>query len=141
MKTFILAAMAASLSISTAGAAQIMWRSPTAGVLEVTAAPPSTPTDGDPAVPLSPAGNFGIFYGSTPARPNTSLFIQPLARTGFPGAGYTYAVFGGLPAGVAVNPSTGMITGKIAATGTYSLSITIRRDGAADTVTATIIVG
>lgn len=140
MKAAVLVTLITALSASTADAANIMWRSPTAGVLEVSAAPPSTPDD-DPAEPSNPVnGDFGIFYGSANVRAKSSLLLQPLSQTGFPGSGYAYTS-GELPAGAVLDRSTGIISGKITAAGTYSISITIQRDGKADIVTATIVVG
>ncbi|MEZ2224540.1 putative Ig domain-containing protein [Rhizobium sp. RCC_161_2] len=116
-------------------AGQIVWRASTAGVLEITAPPP--PLEVDP--PPVEVGNFGIFYGTTRVRANTSLMIQPLSQSGFPGAGYTYTA-ASMPTGAKLEASTGMISGKILAAATYAISITVAKDGKQDVIAATIVV-
>ena len=138
MKSIILTALVAVLSTSTAIAGDIVWRSPTAGVLSVSAAPPTTPDD-HPVVPSNPPGNFGIFYGATKIRTGTSLSVQPLTFDGFPGAGYTYAVTDA-PIGINVNATTGIIAGKLTAAGTYTVTINITKNGATQKTSAIIVV-
>lgn len=121
---------------SPVSAGQIVWRAATAGVLQITDPPP--PLEVDP--PPVEVGNFGIFYGSTKVRANTSLMIQSLSQNGFPGAGYTYTA-ASMPIGAKLDASTGMISGKIAVTGIYAISITVEKDGKQDVITATIVVG
>ncbi|WVT72155.1 putative Ig domain-containing protein [Sinorhizobium chiapasense] len=143
MKTAILAALVAALSAPPVESAQIMWRSPTAGVLEVTPARPSTPTP-DPDEDQGgeqPTVGFGIFYGVTNVKKGTNLAIRPLTASGFPGDGFTYASTTTLPPGIVINSGTGVIGGRAVIPGTFEIPIRIARDDDSETVTAIIVVG
>ncbi|ENY80937.1 hemagglutinin-like protein [Sphingopyxis sp. MC1] len=81
-----------------------------------------TLTVAGPTLALAPpSASFAAAYAAP--------FSQQISATGGVGP-YSYAVSGNLPAGVAIDPATGVIAGTPTAVGNFAFSVTARDDGA-----------
>ncbi|WP_342637332.1 putative Ig domain-containing protein [Rhizobium leguminosarum] len=123
LRKIVIAALSASFITSPVAAGQIFWRSPTSGVLAITAA--NTPAD------------FGLSYGSVNVRAGTNLALTPMSRDGGNVHGFTFAA-SGLPAGIVVDPATGRIGGKLFIVGTVSFDVIASRNGQQQTLSVVI---
>ncbi|MBN9981863.1 MULTISPECIES: putative Ig domain-containing protein [Rhizobium] len=131
----LLVALAALVFSSSAHAGEIIWRSPRTGTLKFVAPPPELEIH-DPATPI----DFGISYGSSRVRVGTSLYISPTWQDGRPQAGLTFTS-PNLPATLALDLSSGLVSGRIPVAGQYDLSMVIAdSSGRSQTVPVVIIV-
>ncbi|KAB2860314.1 MAG: hypothetical protein F9K43_23040, partial [Bauldia sp.] len=81
-----------------------------------------TLTVAGPTLALAPpSASFAAAYAAP--------ISQQISATGGVGP-YSYAVSGNLPAGVAIDPATGVIAGTPTAVGSFAFSVTARDDGA-----------
>lgn len=127
----LLLALACAAPVS---AGQIVWRSATTGALTFVQPPPELEVD--PA----PAADFGISYGSVRVRSGIAISASPVWPSSGSKTGYSFSI-PDLPSSLTLDVSSGLIRGRISATGIYDFSVTILYGmGQSQTVPAAIIV-
>lgn len=113
-----LSAIMAALVATTATAAEprVVWRSASSGVL-------ATP---DPVIP-PPVSTFAVSYAGNRFTWSLGKAVKltPTVRGGNGPLQWSLAVVTPLPAGVTLNPTTGVISGNAGATGRYQVSVLI----------------
>ncbi|WLD95797.1 putative Ig domain-containing protein [Agrobacterium leguminum] len=107
----------AILFATDAVAGEIVWRSPTTGILTAISEPVSTPSE-----PEQPA--FGIYYEPVSVSTGTSVVIKPIGDV----AGYSFSVSQPLPPGLMFDPSTGRIVGVAAVMGNHDIIVRATKD-------------
>lgn len=107
---------ATAMIASSASAGEIVWRSPTTGLL------PAISDSAPPTEPEQPA--FGIFYEPISVSAGVSVFIKPVGDV----SGYSFSVSQPLPPGLMFDPSTGRIVGVAAVTGNHDIIVRATKD-------------
>lgn len=109
---------AAVLFATDVVAGDIVWRSPTTGILTAISHPVSTPSG--PEQPV-----FGIYYDPVSVSIGTSVIIKPVGDI----SGCTFSLDRSLPPGLMFDPSTGRIAGVAAVTGNHRITVRAAKDG------------
>lgn len=119
----------AVLFATDAVAGDIVWRSPTTGLLTAISEPVSIPSE-----PEQPA--FGIYYDPVSVSSGTSVVIRPIGDV----TGYSFSVSQPLPPGLLFDSATGRIVGVAAVTGKHDITVRAVKPGfSADLVLSIII--
>lgn len=116
------------LSVTSANAGEIVWRSPTSGTLTAVS---------DPVPPLEPEQPaFNLRYEPLQVVAGTSVVIKPVGDV----TGYSFSLAETLPPGLTLDSVTGRIAGLAVVAGNYAVTIQASKDGlSADLVLSIII--
>ncbi len=105
--------IAVILSASSATAGEVVWRSPTTGIISdaSNSVEPSLPEPEEPAI--------GIHYEQMQVAAGTSVNIKPVGDV----TGFSFTLKQSLPVGLILDPTSGRIVGVAAQRGNYSVTI------------------
>jgi hypothetical protein len=86
-------------------------------------------TGSDQALAVSSVASLGVVTSSLPSATDGSTFSAQLSSTGGAGGGTWSVSSGSLPAGLSLDPSTGVISGVPSAVGTSSFTVSLSDPG------------
>lgn len=137
MKTIIMAALAVTLTASTALAGNVIWRSNSTGVLTAVSGPGTPNPDPDENGGVDPSTDFGISYPATTTALAKPITIRPSGPTG----GVSFEAVDALPPGLVLNNGTGQIVGVVVQSGTHTINLRLIKAGAVQIVPVVIVAG
>ncbi|MEY9782042.1 putative Ig domain-containing protein [Sinorhizobium fredii] len=107
------------LFASSAAAGEVVWRSPTTGIISVASnsVEPSLPEPEEPAI--------GIHYEPMHVAAGTSVNIKPVGDV----TGFSFMLRQPLPVGLILDPTNGRIVGVAVQRGNYSIAIQATKEG------------
>ena len=114
---FKVISIAAALIASSASAGEIVWRSPTNGLLTAISEP-IPPTE--PELP-----GFGIHYEPVSVSAGTSMIIKPIGYV----SGYTFSLDQSLRPGLILDSNTGRVMGVAIVVGNQIITVRAEKDG------------